>query len=232
MRQRRETWDELRVDRHAAVPARRSATVTPGAGRRPGVRATRRPAATLQASGAQHPQHRERPRALRERHGVPRRRLGALSDQAFITAPATRSRSYEERGYFEFAKAGLGVVDRVVTNFTEEDVEQLGDNVVLDPRDRQGDDPARDHGGAVSHDRGHPAPARTPWPPSRISRPACGRCSGSCATPRSAAAWPGRSTRSSAVSDVDTGPPRKFVPTTASTTIGSTEHTNATEGGS
>jgi len=34
------------------------------------------------------------------------------------------------RGYFGFARAGLGVVDRVVTEFSEEDVTALGDNVV------------------------------------------------------------------------------------------------------
>jgi uncharacterized protein YjgD (DUF1641 family) len=39
--------------------------------------------------------------------------------------------TYEQRGYFRFAKGGLGVVDRVVTSFTEEDVAQLGDNIVL-----------------------------------------------------------------------------------------------------
>jgi uncharacterized protein YjgD (DUF1641 family) len=37
----------------------------------------------------------------------------------------------DEKGYFGFAKAGLHVVDRVVTGFSEEDVEALGDNVVL-----------------------------------------------------------------------------------------------------
>jgi uncharacterized protein YjgD (DUF1641 family) len=37
----------------------------------------------------------------------------------------------DERGYFEFMNAGLGVVDRIVTGFSEEEVEQLGDNVVL-----------------------------------------------------------------------------------------------------
>lgn len=37
----------------------------------------------------------------------------------------------EERGYFDIARSGLGVVDRVVTSFTEEDVEALGDNIVL-----------------------------------------------------------------------------------------------------
>jgi uncharacterized protein YjgD (DUF1641 family) len=55
---------------------------------------------------------------------------GTLTDEAFIKALALLE-ELEQRGYFEFAKAGLGVVDRVVTGFSEEDVEQLGDNVVL-----------------------------------------------------------------------------------------------------
>jgi uncharacterized protein YjgD (DUF1641 family) len=37
----------------------------------------------------------------------------------------------EKRGYIDFARRGAGVVDRVVTSFTEEDVEALGDNIVL-----------------------------------------------------------------------------------------------------
>ncbi|MDJ0953075.1 MAG: DUF1641 domain-containing protein [Acidimicrobiia bacterium] len=37
----------------------------------------------------------------------------------------------DQKGYFAFAKSGLHVVDRVVTGFSEEDVEALGDNVVL-----------------------------------------------------------------------------------------------------
>ena len=37
----------------------------------------------------------------------------------------------DQKGYFSFAKSGLHVVDRVVTGFSEEDVEALGDNVVL-----------------------------------------------------------------------------------------------------
>ncbi len=37
----------------------------------------------------------------------------------------------DQRGYFTFAKSGLHVVDRVVTGFSEEEVEALGDNVVL-----------------------------------------------------------------------------------------------------
>lgn len=36
----------------------------------------------------------------------------------------------ERKGYFAFARAGAGIVDRVVTNFDEADIEQLGDNVV------------------------------------------------------------------------------------------------------
>jgi uncharacterized protein YjgD (DUF1641 family) len=36
----------------------------------------------------------------------------------------------QERGYFGFAAAGLQIVDRVVTEYTEEDVAALGDNVV------------------------------------------------------------------------------------------------------
>jgi uncharacterized protein YjgD (DUF1641 family) len=37
----------------------------------------------------------------------------------------------DQKGYFSFAKSGLHVVDRIVTGFSEEDVEALGDNVVL-----------------------------------------------------------------------------------------------------
>ncbi len=35
------------------------------------------------------------------------------------------------RGYFDFARSGVRVVDRVVTGFDESDIEALGDNVVL-----------------------------------------------------------------------------------------------------
>ena len=38
---------------------------------------------------------------------------------------------FEQRGYFEFAQAGLRVIDNVVTSFTAEDADALGDNVVL-----------------------------------------------------------------------------------------------------
>jgi uncharacterized protein YjgD (DUF1641 family) len=39
--------------------------------------------------------------------------------------------SLDQKGYFTFAKSGLHVVDRIVTGFSKEDVEALGDNVVL-----------------------------------------------------------------------------------------------------
>ena len=39
--------------------------------------------------------------------------------------------SLDQKGYFSFAKSGLHVVDRIVTGFSEEEVEALGDNVVL-----------------------------------------------------------------------------------------------------
>ncbi len=39
--------------------------------------------------------------------------------------------AYEQRGYFGFAKGGLEVVDQVVTSFSEDDLAQLGDNIVL-----------------------------------------------------------------------------------------------------
>ncbi len=37
----------------------------------------------------------------------------------------------EEHGYIDFAKSGLGIVDRVVTSFSDDDVEALSDNIVL-----------------------------------------------------------------------------------------------------
>jgi uncharacterized protein YjgD (DUF1641 family) len=37
----------------------------------------------------------------------------------------------EDKGYFSFARGGAAIVDRVVTSFSEDDVEALGDNIVL-----------------------------------------------------------------------------------------------------
>ena len=55
--------------------------------------------------------------------------LAPISEEAFAKAVQVAAQ-LEEAGYFEFAKAGAGVVDRVVTSFSADDVEQLGDNVV------------------------------------------------------------------------------------------------------
>jgi uncharacterized protein YjgD (DUF1641 family) len=48
-----------------------------------------------------------------------------------MAALTARLEELDRRGYFTFMEAGFGVVDRVITNFSEEDVNQLGDNVVL-----------------------------------------------------------------------------------------------------
>lgn len=37
----------------------------------------------------------------------------------------------EQRGYVDFTRGGLAVIDKVVTSFTREDLDALGDNVVL-----------------------------------------------------------------------------------------------------
>lgn len=42
-----------------------------------------------------------------------------------------RMAELESRGYVDFARSGWGIVDRVVTSYTEEDVEALGENIVL-----------------------------------------------------------------------------------------------------
>ena len=55
--------------------------------------------------------------------------LGPLTSGAFTKLLETLE-DYETRGYFEFVGAGLGVVDRIVTSYSKEDVEALGDNVV------------------------------------------------------------------------------------------------------
>jgi uncharacterized protein YjgD (DUF1641 family) len=54
---------------------------------------------------------------------------GPLASQAVLKLLNTMD-EYERRGYFEFADATVGVIDRVVTNYTKEDVEALGDNIV------------------------------------------------------------------------------------------------------
>lgn len=54
---------------------------------------------------------------------------GPLTSQAFARILETLDQ-YERKGYFEFAGAGIGVLDRIVTSYSRDDVEALGDNVV------------------------------------------------------------------------------------------------------
>lgn len=42
-----------------------------------------------------------------------------------------RLQELQDKGYVEFAQHGIGVVDKVVTSFDKEDIDALGDNVVL-----------------------------------------------------------------------------------------------------
>lgn len=55
--------------------------------------------------------------------------IGPLTSGAFVKLLEILD-DYETRGYFEFVSAGMGVVDRIVTSYSKEDVEALGDNVV------------------------------------------------------------------------------------------------------
>lgn len=48
-----------------------------------------------------------------------------------MTEATTQLGELERKGYFGFARQGIYVLDQVVTSFGEEDVKQLGDNVVL-----------------------------------------------------------------------------------------------------
>jgi len=37
----------------------------------------------------------------------------------------------DRKGYFVFARSGMQIIDNIVTSFSEEDIRQLGDNIVL-----------------------------------------------------------------------------------------------------
>jgi len=56
--------------------------------------------------------------------------MGPLADQAFGKAVTTLN-EFEQKGYFAFARSGMHMMDNVVTSFSEEDVDRLGDNIVL-----------------------------------------------------------------------------------------------------
>ena len=56
--------------------------------------------------------------------------LTGLGSEA-VTMLTDRLKTMEEKGYFGFIAQAGGIVDQVVTNYSEEDVAALGDNVVL-----------------------------------------------------------------------------------------------------
>jgi uncharacterized protein YjgD (DUF1641 family) len=56
--------------------------------------------------------------------------VGVLSGPA-MESVTSHVAAWDERGYLGFARSGARVVDRIVTSFDEDDVEALGDNVVL-----------------------------------------------------------------------------------------------------
>jgi uncharacterized protein YjgD (DUF1641 family) len=56
--------------------------------------------------------------------------IGVLSGPA-MDSVTSHVAAWDERGYLTFARSGARVVDRIVTSFDEQDVEALGDNVVL-----------------------------------------------------------------------------------------------------
>ena len=56
--------------------------------------------------------------------------INPLTQDAFLTL-MTRLDEAERKGYFAFLRGGMGILDKVVTSFSEEDIEQLGDNVVF-----------------------------------------------------------------------------------------------------
>lgn len=56
--------------------------------------------------------------------------LSPLSQDVFLTL-MMRLNEMERKGYFTFMRGGMEIADRVVTAFDEEDVRQLGENIVL-----------------------------------------------------------------------------------------------------
>lgn len=55
--------------------------------------------------------------------------VGPITDQAFEKA-TDLLQSAEHKGYFAFARGGLQIADNVVTSFTEDDMQRLGDSIV------------------------------------------------------------------------------------------------------
>lgn len=58
------------------------------------------------------------------------REISPLTEGMFL-ALMTRLDEMERKGYFTFMRGGFEIMDQITTNFTEEDVRQLGENIVL-----------------------------------------------------------------------------------------------------
>ena len=58
------------------------------------------------------------------------REFGPISDGVFLSV-MTRLDEMERKGYFAFLQGGMEIMDQIVTNFSEEDVRLLGENIVL-----------------------------------------------------------------------------------------------------
>lgn len=56
--------------------------------------------------------------------------VSPLSQDAFMSL-MVRLDDFERKGYFTFLREGAHILDQIVTNFAEEDVRRLGDNIVL-----------------------------------------------------------------------------------------------------
>jgi uncharacterized protein YjgD (DUF1641 family) len=56
--------------------------------------------------------------------------VGAITGQGFELLASSLD-ELDRRGYFTFAKGGLEVIDRIITTYDEDDIQALGDNVVL-----------------------------------------------------------------------------------------------------
>ena len=56
--------------------------------------------------------------------------IGPIPRQG-MDAATTLLSALEQKGYFTFARSATHIVDNIVTSFSEEDVNRLGDNVVL-----------------------------------------------------------------------------------------------------
>jgi hypothetical protein len=72
----------------------------------------------------------EERRALRESLSELTHDLSPMASQGFESMVHFLGEA-EAKGYTEFARGSMGVVDRVVTSFDEDDVGALGDNIVL-----------------------------------------------------------------------------------------------------